>query len=344
MKERLRSLRARLVAYVFCIMTLASLITGVTYLAFYRVGWIRPLFITQMMSPIWSVCLSSVLATVFTAWFGKYYLSPITQVIEATKRVAKGDFSVRLPEDSGGEINDLVHSFNAMAHDLGGIEMFRSDFINSFSHEFKTPIVSIRGFARQLQRDDLTDAQRREYAAIIESESERLVHLSSSVLQLSKLENQQIVSEKTAFRLDEQLRTCILLFERQWESKNLSLDVDLQDVTLYSNPDLLSQAWVNLISNAIKFTPEGGAIAVCLAQREGKAVVTISDTGIGMSAETLSHMFEKFYQGDHSHHYSGNGLGLPMVRRIIDLCGGTIQAESELGRGTVFTVTLDVVE
>ena len=344
MKDRLRSLRVRLVIYEFCIMTLASLITVIMYVIFFRAGWIRPLFISQMMSPIWAACLSSILATLFTAWFSKYYLNPITQVIEATQRVAKGDFSVRLPENNDSEVDDLIRSFNAMTQDLAGIEIFRSDFINSFSHEFKTPIVSIRGFARQLQRDDLTDDQRREYAAIIESESQRLANLASSILQLSKLENQQIISEKADFRLDEQLRACVLLFEKQWSAKCLLLDIDLQSVTVHANADILSQAWVNLLSNAVKFTPEGGSIALRLVKEENKAVVTLRDTGIGMSPETMEHIFEKFYQGDPSHHRCGNGLGLPMVKRIIDLCGGSIQAESELGKGTAFTVKLDLTE
>lgn len=344
MRERLGSLRARLVAYVFFIMTAASLFTSVLYVFLYSSGILRPMLFTHMMAPVWMVCVSSIIGTVITAWLGRYYLSPITQVIRATSKVARGDFSVRLPEDGQGEIHELICSFNRMTRDLGSIEMFRNDFINNFSHEFKTPIVSIRGFARQLQRDDLTEEQRREYATIIADEAQRLANLATNVLMLSKLENQQIVTEKTEFRLDEQLRTCILLLEKQWTGKELQLDVELEEVTCYANAEMLSQAWVNLLGNAIKFTPQGGTIGVTLLHENGGATIIISDTGIGMDAETQKHIFEKFYQGEASHHAEGNGLGLAMVKRIITLCNGKISVQSEPGNGTVFTVSLGLTQ
>lgn len=345
MKERLSSLRARLVLYMFFIMMLSSFFTGTLYAVLFNFGGFRPLLMTQMMSPIYMMCISSIVGTLLTAWFGKYYLSPIKQVIAATSRVARGDFSVRLPEDDTiTEMKELVHSFNHMTKELGGVEMFRSDFISSFSHEFKTPIVSIRGFARQLQRDDLTDEERREYATIIADESQRLATLATNILQLSKLENQQIVTEKTEFRLDEQLRSCILLLEKQWTAKNLELEVDLDEVTCYDNAEMLSQAWVNLLNNAIKFTPEGGAIGVSLTKGDKEIAVQISDTGIGMSKETQAHIFEKFYQGESSHHAEGNGLGLAMVKRIVALSHGRIHVESMEGQGTTFTVALPVTK
>ena len=340
MKERITSMRFKLVVYVFCIMVTSSLLTSTVYLLLFHSGWLRPLFFTHIMSPIWLVCISSIIGTVITAWISQYYLSPIKQLIAATSRVAKGDFSVRLPEDGEGEMNDLICSFNSMAQDLGGIEMFRTDFINSFSHEFKTPIVSIRGFARQLLRDDLTDDERREYATIIADESQRLANLASSILLLSRLENQQIITERTSFRLDEQLRTCILLLEKEWTGKGLDMRVDLEETTCRANAEMLSQAWVNLLNNAIKFTPEGGAIDVTLTRQEDKAVVTIRDTGIGMSQEAMAHIFEKFYQGETSHHAEGNGLGLAMVKRIVELSGGAIRVQSKEGRGSTFTVML----
>ncbi len=340
MKKRLGTLRARLVAYVFFIMTMSSLFTGALYIFLWSSGFLRPMFVTHMMTPIWTVCVSSIIGTVITAWIGRFYLNPVTQVIKATSKVAKGDFTVRLPEDGQGEMNELIRSFNRMTCDLGSIEMFRNDFINNFSHEFKMPIVSIRGFARQLQRDDLTEAQRREYADIIANEAERLVKLSTNVLLLSKLENQQIVTEKTEFRLDEQLRTCILLLEKQWTAKNLQMDIELEEMTCRANADMLSQVWVNLLGNAIKFTPEGGTIGVTLQHENGGATIIISDTGVGMDQETQKHIFEKFYQGETSHHAEGNGLGLAMVKRIISLCNGKIDVQSEPGNGTVFTVRL----
>lgn len=340
MKRRLKSLRARLVLYVFSCMTISSLVTMLVYFLIRQTGWVRPFIITRLMSPIWMVCISSFFGTLVAGWFCKYYLGPIIQLSQAAKLVAKGDFTVRLPEESQDEMNELIHSFNSMTKDLGSIEMFRTDFINSFSHEFKTPIVSIRGFARQLQRDDLTEEQRREYATIIADESQRLVDLATKILMLSKLDNQQIVTEKSDFRLDEQLRTCILLMEKQWSSKKLSLDIELEDVQCRANAEMLSQAWVNLLSNAIKFTPAGGSIGIYLRKEDNSAIVQIHDSGIGMSKDVQAHIFEKFYQGDASHYPEGNGLGLPMVKRIIDLSDGTIQVESEEGKGSTFTIAL----
>lgn len=195
MKNRLGSLRMRLVLYVFFIMLLSNFLTSALYFSaqLFPGSPYAALLLTQAMSPVRLVLISGIIATVITAWIGKYFLSPIMQIKDATERVAKGDFSVQLPENEGedsDEMNDLIRSFNRMTQELSGIEMFRNDFINSFSHEFKTPIVSIRGFARQLQREDLTDEERREYATIIADESERLASLATNILLLSKLEAQ----------------------------------------------------------------------------------------------------------------------------------------------------------
>jgi len=340
MSKRLNTLQARLAVYVFCVMLLSNLCTGAVSILVHRAGLLRPLYVTQLMSPIWMIVFSTALGGFFSAWLGRYYLRPLKRLILATRQVAKGDFSVRLPEESRGEVTELIRSFSSMAGELGSIEIFRNDFVSNVSHELKTPIASICGFARQLQREDLTEAQRQECAAIIVSESERLSHLASNILMLSKLENQQILTEQETFRLDEQLRSCILLLEKQWECKQLSLEVELEAVICHTNAAMLSQCWINLLGNAIKFTPEKGSIAVRLHREGGSAVVEIRDTGIGMNRQTLEHMFEKFYQGDRSHSTQGNGLGLALCRRIVDLCGGSIRAESEVGKGTAFTVAL----
>lgn len=340
MKERLSTLRWRLVMYVFLIMCMANIVTGLLYFALIHFGLLRPLFLSHMMGPIWLMIFSGVVSTVLSAWIGKYYLSPLKALIRATEQVAKGDFSVRLPVEKNGEMSTLMRSFNRMTRDLGSIEMFRNDFINDFSHEFKTPIVSIRGFARQLQRDDITDEERKEYATIIANEAQRLSNLSANILLLSKLENQQILTEKTDFSLDEQLRTCILLLEKEWTEKELELDIDLDEITLHGNAELLSQVWMNLLGNAVKFTGRGGRIAVTLRREKQCAVVQVRDNGIGMDPLTKSHIFEKFYQGENSHHARGNGLGLAMVKRIVELSSGKIHVESEKGLGSTFTVTL----
>ena len=237
---------------------------------------------------------------------------------------------------------ELIESFNLMTEDLSGIEMFRSDFINTFAHEFKTPIVSIRGFAKQLKNENLTEEERREYIDIIISESERLTKLSSNVLLLSKLENQSILSDYSVFSLDEQLRSDILLLEKQWTQKNLEIEPELDEVQYCGNAEVLSQLWVNLLSNAIKFTPEGGKIVIRLTKDSEWVKVMVRDNGIGMSPETLQHVFEKFYQGDRSHSVEGNGLGLALVKRIVELCGGNISIESEARNGSTVYVSLPI--
>lgn len=342
MKKRLSSLRWRLVMYVFFIMTLANLVTGGVYILLIHLGILERTVLAHMMGPIWLMIFSGVVSTIIAGWIGKFYLSPLQDLANAIERVAKGDFSVRLSAEKNSEVGALMRSFNQMVRELGSIEMFRNDFINDFSHEFKTPIVSIRGFARQLQRDDITDEERKEYATIIANEAQRLANLSTNILLLSKLENQQILTEKTDFSLDEQLRTSILLLEKEWTGKELELDIELDEVMIHGNAEMLSQVWVNLLSNAVKFTEPGGKIAVTLQRREQTAVVMVRDNGIGMDPLTKSHIFEKFYQGENSHNAQGNGLGLAMVKRVVELSSGKIQVESEKGVGTTFTITLPI--
>lgn len=288
---------------------------------------------------------SVVLGAGISAFISRFLLKPLNEVIGVMRIVSGGDFSVRATErTSRNPLYKLVHSFNMMIDELSGIEMFRRDFINTFSHEFKTPIVSIRGFARQLRDADLNPEQQRECVDIIISESERLSTMSSNILLLTKFESQSIVSGQTVFSLDEQIRRSLLLFEREWSDKKLDIEVELEDTDIYSNEEMLSHIWVNLLSNAIKFTPEGGKIGVelhseTIDDRE-YAVIRISDNGIGMDPVTLSHIFEKFYQGDSSHSLRGNGLGLSLVRRIVDLCDGELKVVSAPGTGSVFTVRI----
>ena len=272
-------------------------------------------------------------------WFGR-----VTDITEGLREIAKGNFSKRVEESDQKrvltELGELERAFNQMASDLEGIELFRNDFINNFSHEFKTPIVSIRGFARQLQSGKLTEEQTREYIDIIVSESERLAIMSRNVLLLTKLENQNIVSEKTEFYLDEQIRKSILLLEKSWSEKDLELDLDLDEIKYTFNEEMLSHVWINMISNAVKFTPYGGKITCSLKMTSSGVMFTIADTGNGMTEEVQSRIFEKFYQGDSSHSKSGNGIGLNIVQRILYLAGGSIEVESQPQKGSVFTIIL----
>lgn len=284
---------------------------------------------------------SMIIGMIVTFFVSRYLFKPIDNLSKSMRKVAKGDFSVRVEEPKVNNIiAELVRSFNAMAEELGSTEMFRNDFINNFSHEFKTPIVSIRGFAKQLQKDSVSEEQRKEYINIIVSESDRLSSMSSNILLLTKFENQQIITDKTLFYLDEQIRSCILLLEKQWSKKNLSLDLDLSEVPYYSNEEMLSHVWLNILGNAIKFTPENGTITVkCYGDSMG-VTVKIADTGIGMDDSIRLKIFDKFYQGDSSHAGKGNGLGLPLAKRVVDLAGGKISVKSQPGKGTVFVVKL----
>lgn len=342
----LNTLRWRLTLFVFLILIVSGVTTGFVYTLLLLLFRFHPIVIALTVNPysliITLLCICSVIGTILSGFLGKYYLRPLKQLIRATEQVKKGDFKVQVERKSGHitEMGNLVDSFNEMVRELDGIEMFRNDFINNFSHEFKTPIVSIRGFAKELQAGDLTEEQRAEYAKIIAEESDRLARLSISVLELSKLENQQIVTDKTAFFLDEQLRQAILRLEPIWTEKNIEIIPELEEVRFYSNEELLSHIWDNLLSNALKFTPHGGTVRVELCADEKNVTVRIADTGIGMTEEVKSHIFEKFYQGDSSHSGGGYGVGLPMVARVVSLCGGNIEVESAPGAGSTFTVRL----
>ena len=335
------SFNALLITYLLIILILSGSLTGIAYLALFFFGFLPGFLLSHVGSPIGIIVVLILVALLISPKVGKSRFRPINQLVDAMSKVSQGDFSVRVEEGStNGDLNILAHSFNEMAQELGGIEMFRKDFINNFSHEFKTPIVSIRGFAKQLERDDLTSEQRREYTSIIVSESERLANMSSNILLLTKLENQQIVTDKTEYRLDEQLRSCLLLLEKQWSTKEINLVLNLDEVSYVGNEEMMSHIWLNLIGNAVKFSPQQGSMEISCARRNGAAEVVVRDHGEGMSEETQRRVFEKFYQGDSAHATEGNGLGLSLVKRIVDLCGGTISVESAQGEGTAFTVTL----
>lgn len=346
---RLRhTLRWRLMLFVLAIILMSIVLTAlVGTLVFALLGWVPAIGYIRFNSYLFVATLLIVCAIIsvpLSVLFGRYYLRPIQTLIAATKEVKNGNFSVRVPNEADGELHTemdvLFHNFNEMVRELGGIELFRNDFINNFSHEFKTPIVSIRGFAKELQYSDLDEAQRKEYARIIAEESDRLARLSISVLELSKIENQQIVTDKTTFDLDEQLRQCILLQEPAWSEKNIEMIPELDQVEFFGNMEMLGLVWRNLISNAIKFTPDGGSITVRLTADENNVTVLVSDTGIGMDEETERHVFEKFYQGDKSHSHAGYGIGLTVVGRVVSLCEGSIEVESQPNEGSTFTVRL----
>ena len=272
----------------------------------------------------------------------KRAVKPIIKLTDATKEVAKGNFDIVVQNKSKDEIGQLTNNFNLMTQELKNIEYLRKDFISNVSHEFKTPIASVQGFAKLLKNEDISKEDRQEYVDIIIEESERLSKLSSNMLKLSKIENQQTLKNKTVFSLDEQIRRTILLLQNEWSEKNLHLDIDLNEISFVGDDELLQQVWINLLSNAIKFSAADGTIIVTLHQEGNKIIVKISDTGIGMDDITQQRIFEKFYQGDKSHSSEGNGLGLALVKRILDLCNGKIFVQSQVNEGATFIVELPV--
>lgn len=302
----------------------------------------KPVVVISILGLCAMVGVAIVLGILFAGIISNRMVRPIDDLVEATDKIAKGDFSVRVPIPRDASLRRLVKSFNLMAHDLSGIESLRVGFMNDASHEIRTPLSSIHGFAKLLQKKDLSEKERIEYAGIIAMETERLVTLSSDILNLSKLENQAIITGKAYFSLDEQIRQSILALEPAWSAKNILPQVTLDSISFFGNEELLRRVWVNLIENAIKFTPECGLVSVRMVDAEDAVVVRIKDTGIGMDAETIKHIFKKFYQGDASHTGMGVGLGLPLAKRVVDLCGGEIQVKSVVGQGTTFRVTLPI--
>ncbi|WP_084748619.1 sensor histidine kinase [Clostridium mediterraneense] len=288
-----------------------------------------------------ALIISIIIATIISGIISKKVLKPIRELNKATYEVAKGNFNIKVDIPRDHEFGLLTRNFNKMVKELNGIETLRSDFVSNVSHEIKTPLASIQGFAKLVQDSSFSDDERSEFAEIIINESARLSKLSSNILKLSKLENQDIITEKTQFSLDEQIRCAILIMEAEWNEKNIELDIELEKVNIIENEDLLQQVWLNLIGNAIKFTSDGGKIKIKLMNFEDEILIKISDNGIGMSEETKKHIFEKFYQGDKAHLSNGNGLGLALVKRIIELCNGRIKVDSKLGEGTTFTIRLN---
>ncbi|MBW9173075.1 HAMP domain-containing histidine kinase [Clostridium estertheticum] len=271
---------------------------------------------------------------------------PIKKVCKAANKIADGDFSVRIaPFRTAGKKDDievLIDVFNKMAVELSSIEIMKNDFISNVSHEIKSPLSVIQSYSMALQDEDLSLEERREYTKTIVNATQKLSSLVTGILRLNKLENQVIFPVAVEYSLDEQLRCCALDYEEKWEEKNITLEVELDEVTIASDESLLEIVWNNLIGNAIKFTDEGGIINLKLRKEEDTAVVTIGDSGCGMHEEIIRHIFDKFYQGDVSHFKEGNGLGLAMVKKVLDIVDGEIKVDSRPNEGTTFTISLHI--
>ena len=287
--------------------------------------------------------ISLLIGATLTYFSSHIPLKPINELINKINRLAAGDFKTRLKFgkalSSHRAAKQLTESFNKMAEELENTEMLRSDFINSFSHEFKTPIVSITGLANLIESGNLTEEQRAQYARAIREESMRLSSMASNVLSLSRVENLTRLTDVSKFNVSEQVRSAVLLLEEKWARKNVDLQLDFEEYFIEANEEMLMQVWINLIDNAVKFVPEGGTVTLDVYEDKSDITVKISNTGTDIPPEKQDKIFNKFYQTDESHSTRGNGIGLAIVKRIVDLHRGRVTVTSE-GGVTAFTVSL----
>lgn len=294
----------------------------------------------------WNVVLLSFIFFVADTLRRKYTVErPVKRITDAADQIIAGDFNVRLkPQGSFATdetFNQVIECFNRMAEELGSVETLRTDFIANVSHEMKTPLAVMQNYGTLLQASDLSEEKRMEYAKGVTDGARRMADMMTNILKLNRLENQQIYPQTTEFDLGEQLCECLLQYESVWEKADIEIETDIaEDVRVRADAELLGHVWNNLFSNAFKFTPSGGTVTVLLTATDDYAVVKVQDTGCGMTPEVGAHIFEKFYQGDTSHSVQGNGLGLALVKRVIDIMQGEIGVESVVGKGSIFTVKI----
>ena len=262
---------------------------------------------------------------------------------EGIQHLAEGDFDYEIPLKKGYSLAKVYANFNKMCEELRSVQILRNDFINSYSHEFKTPIASINGFASLLLEKDLSENERNEYLKIIIEETDRLSRLATNTILLSRLSSQKIVTDTQHYDLSEQIRQCSILLSQKWMEKEIDFSVNLPKIMFDGNRELMQHLWINLISNAVKHTPKNGAITVSFAETKEKILVSVSDTGEGMNENTKKHLFDPYFQGDASRSQQGLGLGLSIAKRIVELCDGNISVESTPGEGSIFTVELPKV-
>lgn len=321
-----------------CIVLLVAAVTALTAVLLFLLD------VTTSETAILILCLAfsiAMVAGMLSVVLGRMILSPIRGLSRASRQIAAGAFDLDLTYTGRiTELRDTYESFRLMARELSNIETLRSDFIANVSHEFKTPLTAIEGYVMLLQDQDLPPEEQSECIQRILDSTGRLSSLVSSILLLSKLDHQTDLPEPTLFSLDEQLRQVLVGLEPLWSAKELQLEPELEPLKYCGSDSLLYHVWNNLLSNAVKFSPPGGVLRVCLLRQDDSVAVTVSDQGPGMTAEVQRHIFDKFYQGDPSRRQEGSGLGLALVKRILELCGGTVSVESAPGCGSVFTVTL----
>ena len=294
----------------------------------------------------WNVALLSLIFTIIDSIRRKITVErPVKRITEAAEKIIHGDFSVRVAPQNKFVTDDtfsrVIDCFNKMAEELGSVETLRTDFIANVSHEMKTPLAVMQNYGTLLQAPNLSEEKRIEYAKGVTDSSRRMADMMTNILKLNRLENQQIYPEVTEFDLGEQLCECLLQYENVWEKAEIEIDTEIaENIKVKADAELLSHVWNNLFSNAFKFTPSGGTVSVSLTATDHHAIVKVADTGCGMTPEVGEHIFEKFYQGDTSHSVQGNGLGLALVKRVVDIMQGEIGVESAVGQGSTFTVKI----
>ena len=333
------SLRTRLTILVTTEMLVCILIAYVVDLLFNEViplDWEVPLELEML-------CVCLFIGVLVTSLLSKFFFDPIKKLRQAMERVAEGDFSVRLEERSSSkEIMEIYTGFNLMTHELSATEILQTDFVSNVSHELKTPINAIEGYSTLLQDSENLSGDQQEYVEKILFNTRRLSSLAGSILLLSKLENQQIPTNQTDYRLDEQIRQSIVALEGAWVSKDIELDVEMDAVSYLGNEPMMRHVWDNLIGNAIKFSPAGSLITIRLQKERQELVFTVEDQGPGLTEEAQKHLFDKFYQADSSHRQEGNGLGLALVKRILTIEKGQVTAQNLPEGGCRFTVKLQM--
>ena len=340
-KEKLSPMRKKISAMLtlqtfFVVLIVAAIAASIAIMYRVVITKMHLIGILSMLVPV------IILITLVNFLFTRYIYRYLDKISYAMQKVADGDYTVRLDTGKDQPFRELYQNFNKMAEELCGVEMLKNDFINGYAHELRTPITSINGFAEMILNNagTMSKEEMRTYLEIIASESRRLADLAGNSLLMSKLDTQKIIPDKKAYSLDEQLRRCCILLSSQWQGKEIDMTMDLDEAVFVGDPDLMQHLWINLLTNAIKYTPKGGSITVTL-KKEGKTLnISVADTGKGIAKEDLDRVFDKYYQTDKSHSKRGLGLGLSICKRIVQLCGGDISVQSTLGEGSTFTVKL----
>ena len=330
------NLRVRLVMWVTGLILLNVVLT------IFLLDMLESSSLAPIVRRILLIGIVLIVGSVISSLLSKYFIDPMQEIRRGMEKVADGDFTIRLETNSSmKEIQEIYSGFNLMTKELSATEVLQSDFVSNVSHEFKTPIASIEGYSMLLQGGDNLNEEQRQYVDRIMINTNRLSTLIGNVLLLSKIENQSIETNQTWYRLDEQIRESIVVMEPLWMKKEIELDVDMEDIKYLGNKVWMHHIWDNLLGNAIKFSPQGGKIRMRLNKKNGKIIYTIEDEGPGIPEEAKPHIFDKFYQADSSHKQEGNGLGLPLAKRIAMITGGEIEVDDAPGGGCRFTVTLE---